>query len=253
MTIETLNLKDIKPTKNLRRLAGKAIFDYSMIQENDRILVGLSGGKDSFSLLLTLLDLQKRAPLKFEIGAVTIDPQSDAFDPSSLKEIIPQLEIPYFYESFGIVEEAKRVLTKDNDSFCAFCSRMRRGLMYKVARQNGYNVLALAQHQDDLAETLLMNLFHGGKLRTMQGNYTIDAGDLRVIRPFMYVRERQTRDFAERQQLPIIPENCPACFGKPTERWHMKMLLADLEKTNPVLFGSLQSAMKPLTKTHFVG
>lgn len=245
-----INLTEIKPTKALRRLTGKAIFDYNMIQPNDKILLGLSGGKDSFSLLFTLLDLQKRAPLKFDIGVVTIDPQSDAYDPSSLKEIIPQLNVPYFYESFGIVKEAERVLTKDNDSFCAFCSRMRRGLMYKVARQNGYNVLALAQHQDDVAETFLMSTFYGGKLRTMQGNYTIDAGDLRVIRPFMYVRERQTRDFAERQNLPIIPENCPACFGKPTERWHMKMLLAELEKTNKNLFGSIQSAMRPLTKTH---
>ncbi len=241
---EQITLSAIKPSRNLLRLTGKAIGDHQMIREGDRVLIGLSGGKDSFSLLMTLRELQRKAPIRFDLGVVTIDPQSPEFDPSSLKDIIPTLDIPYFYESYPIVEQAKTSMK--GDSFCAFCSRMRRGLMYKVARREGYNVLALAQHLDDLAETFLMSALYGGKLRTMQAHYTNDAGDLRIIRPFIYVREKQTRDFAIRHALPIIPENCPACFGKPTERYHMKQVLGQLEQSNTKVFNNLLTAMRPL-------
>lgn len=241
---EKPSLYEVKPTRNLLRLAGKAIGEHQMIQDGDRVLIGLSGGKDSFSLLVTLRELQRKAPIKFELGVVTIDPESPEFDPSSLKAIIPGFGVPYFYEQYPIVEQAKKSMK--GDSFCAFCSRMRRGLMYKVARREGYNVLALAQHLDDLAETFLMSALYGGKLRTMQAHYTNDAGDLRIIRPFAYVRENQTRDFAIRQALPIIPENCPACFGKPTERYHMKQVLSQLEQNNTKIFSNLLTAMRPL-------
>jgi tRNA 2-thiocytidine biosynthesis protein TtcA len=143
------------------------------------------------------------------------------------------------------VEEAKKAL-KEGDSYCAYCSRMRRGILYRVARENGYNVLALAQHLDDLAETFLMSAFFGGKLRTMKPSYLNDAGDVRVIRPFAYVRERQTAAYAESAGLPVIPDNCPACFGDGAERSHMKQLLAQLEKDNTKLFPSLLRAMRPL-------
>ena len=233
-----------KPSKSLLHLAGKAIADYSMIQPDDRILLGLSGGKDSLSLLHILLHLQKHAPISFHVGAVTVDPQSDAFDPSPLIPYLQSLDVPYFYQSEPILELADKHM--DNNSFCAFCSRMKRGIIYSTARNNNYNVIALAQHLDDLAESFMMSAFHGGKLNTMKANYVIDKGDLRVIRPLVYVRERQTQAFAESAGLPVISENCPACFDMPTQRFYFKQLLNNEEKSNPNVYKSLLSAMRPL-------
>ena len=235
-----------KPPKSLLHLAGKAIADYAMIQPNDRVLLGLSGGKDSLSLLHILLHLQKHAPISFDIGVVTVDPQSDAYDPSPLIPYLDQLGVPYFYRSEPILTLADKHM--DNKSFCAFCSRMKRGIMYNTARKENYNVLALAQHLDDLAESFLMSAFHGGRLNTMKAHYLIDAGDLRVIRPLVYVRERQTRAFVENSQLPVIPENCPACFDMPTQRFYFKNLLNKEENNNPAVYKSLLSAMRPLMK-----
>jgi tRNA 2-thiocytidine biosynthesis protein TtcA len=233
-----------KPSKSLLSAAGRAIGDYAMIREGDRVLLGLSGGKDSLSLLQVLLELQHRAPIRFEVAAATVDPQSPDYDPSPLKDYMESLGVRYFYQSQPIVEQAKQSM--EGDSFCAYCSRMRRGILYRTARENGYNVLALAQHLDDLAETFLMSAFFGGKLRTMKAHYLNDAGDIRVIRPFVYVRERQTRAFAQDAALPVVNENCPACFGVPTQRMHMKELLAQQEAANPKLFPSLLTAMRPL-------
>ena len=234
----------IKPPKSLLRQAGRAIADYSMIRDGDRVLLGLSGGKDSLSLLHMLIHFQRHAPINFELGAVTVDPQSDSFDPSSLIPYMESLGIPYFYEREPIVELADSHM--DNDSYCAFCARMKRGIIYRVARDHGYNVIALAQHLDDLAESFLMSAFHGGRLQTMKAHYLIDAGDLRVVRPLVYARERQTADFAREQGLPVIIENCPACFDMPTQRQHMKELLAGEEADNKQLFKSLLTAMRPL-------
>lgn len=236
----------VQPPRSLLSAAGRAIGDFDMIRNGDRVLLGLSGGKDSLSLLHVLLHLQKKAPVKFELAACTVDPQSDQFDPLLLKPYLASLGVKYFFESQPIVAEAQKTLTKDTDSFCAYCSRMRRGILYRVARERGYNVLALAQHLDDLAETLMLSMFFGGKLRTMQAHYLNDAGDLRVIRPFVYVRERQTRAFAEAAQLPVIFENCPACFAKPQQRYAMKQMLAAQESVHPKLFASLLTAIKPL-------
>ena len=199
-----------KPPKSLLHLAGKAIADYAMIKPDDRILPGLSGGKDSLSLLHIPLHLKKHAPIYFEVGVVTVDPQSDAFDPSPLKPYLHALDIPYFYRREPILELADKHM--DNQSFCAFCSRMKRGIIYRTARQQNYNVIALAQQLDDLAESFLMSAFHTGQLNTMKANYIIDAGDLRVIRPLIYARERQTQAFSEQADLPVIAENCPALF-----------------------------------------
>ena len=233
-----------KPPKSLLRLVGKAIADYAMIKANDRILLGLSGGKDSLSLLHILLHFQRHAPISFDIGAVTVDPQSDAYDPSPLIPYLKELEVPYFFQSEPILTLADKHM--DNNSFCAFCSRMKRGIMYSTARKENYNVLALAQHLDDLAESFLMSAFHGGRLNTMKAHYVNDAGDLRVIRPLVYVRERQTRTFAENASLPVISENCPACFDMPTQRFYFKNLLNNEEKANPAVYKSLLSAMRPL-------
>lgn len=236
----------IIPPKPILRLTGRAIADYAMIRPGDRLLLGLSGGKDSLSLLHVLSHLRAKAPLDFALAAATVDPGIEGFDPAPLKEYVPGLGIPYFYRRQDIVGRALK--TMRGDSFCAYCSRMRRGILYATARAQGCNVLVLAQHLDDAAESFLMSAFHGGSLRTMKAHYVNDAGDLRVIRPFIYVRERQTADFARRAALPVIADNCPACFRMPTQRMHMKQLLAAEEQRHQRLFAHLLSAMEPLMR-----
>ena len=236
----------MKIPKKLRHLTGKAINDYLMIREGDKLLLGLSGGKDSLSLLHVLLHFQRHAPIKFELAAMTVDPQSKDFDPSPLIPYLKSIGVEYFYAKEAILEIADKHM--DGDSYCSFCSRIKRGIMYSTAREHDYNVLVLGQHLDDLAESFMMSAFHGGKLKTMKAHYTNDKGDLRVIRPFVYVREKMLAEFAQENELPVIAENCPACFSKPTQREHMKQLLANEEKDNFALFGSLLSTMKPLMK-----
>jgi len=232
------------PPKSLLRLVGRAIADYGMIRPGDRLLLGLSGGKDSLTLLHLLAHLQRHAPVRFSLAAATVDPGIDGFDPSPLKDYVPTLNVPYFYTAQPIAERALTQMKQD--SFCAFCSRMRRGALYRVAREQGCNVLALAQHLDDLAESFLMSAFYGGDLRTMKAHYVNDAGDLRIIRPLVYARERQTAQFAANSGLPVIPDNCPACFRMPTKRMHVKQLLAAEEQDNHKLFPNLLHAMRPL-------
>lgn len=234
----------VKPPRSLLRLVGRALADYGMIRPDDRLLLALSGGKDSLGLLHLLLELQAKAPVRFALGAATVDPQIEGFDPGFLQAYVPALGLPYFYRRQSIVERAKRSMR--GDAFCAYCARMRRGALYAIARENGYNVLVLGQHLDDLAETFLMSAFHGGSLRTMRAHYRIDAGDLRVIRPLVYVRERQLAAFAATAPLPAIRDNCPACFSAPMQREHMKALLAQEERAHPTLFPNLLSAMRPL-------
>lgn len=215
-----------------------------MIRPGDRVLLAVSGGKDSLSLLQVLLHLRRIAPIQFTLGVITVDPLVPGFNPEPLSAYYQQLNLSYHYVRQPIMEEALTHI--QGDSFCAYCSRMKRGIMYSTARQHGYNVLALAQHLDDLAESFLMSAFHGGQLKTMQAHYTIDAGDLRVIRPFVYVRERQTADFARVAKLPVVPDSCPACFQKPTERAHLKQLLHQEEQRYPHLLRNILHALRPL-------
>ena len=215
-----------------------------MIRDGDRILLGLSGGKDSLSLLHILHYLQRRAPVKFDLAAMTVDPMAGDFDPSSMIPYLDALGIEYHYVRKPIMEMAKQHMGRK--SYCAFCSRMKRGLMYQTARDHGCNVIALAQHLDDLAESFLMSAFHGGRLQTMKAHYVNDDGDLRIMRPLVYVRERQTRDFALNNGLPVIADSCPACFSMPTQRQHMKTLLAAEESQNRLLFKSLLATLRPL-------
>lgn len=236
--------KYLRPPKRLMRHVGRAIADFTMINEGDRILLGVSGGKDSLSLLLILHHLRQYAPVKFHLGAVTVDPVIEGFDPSPLKKYLAELNIPYFYQQQAIMEQAETSM--DGDSFCSFCSRMKRGILYTTARDNNYNVLALAQHLDDLAESFMMSAFHNGKLQTMKANYFIQTGDIRVIRPLVYARETLTTAYAEAAQLPVVPDSCPACFSMPTQRDHMKQLLAREEQFNSSLFSSLLKTIKPL-------
>jgi len=234
----------VRPPKTLLRQAGRAIADFSMIRDGDRILLGLSGGKDSLTLLHTLIHFQKHAPIKFDLAAATVNPLVDGFDPTPLADYCKQLNIPYFAQKENMEALAKSHM--DKNSFCSFCSRIRRGVLYKLARDNQYNVLALAQHLDDLAESFLMSAFHGGKIQTMKAHYQNDKGDVRVIRPFVYCRERQLADFASNAKLPVIMDNCPACFEKPTQREHMKQLLATEEQHNKNLFKNLLATLKPV-------
>lgn len=236
----------IQPPKTLLKLTGRALMDFNMIRQGDRILLGLSGGKDSLSLLHILHHFQKHAPIDFELAAMTVDPMAGDFDPSPMIPYVESLDTEYHYRREPIMEMAKEHMGKN--SYCAFCSRIKRGIMYNTARKHNFNVIALAQHLDDLAESFLMSAFHGGKLKTMKAHYTNDDGDLRIIRPLVYVRERQTRDFAREAELPIIADSCPACFSMPTQRQHMKELLAAEEKSNKLLFKSLLSTLKPLMR-----
>ena len=234
----------VKPPKSILRQVGRAIADFDMIRAGDRVLLGLSGGKDSLTLLQVLLHLQRHAPIAFQVGVITVDPSVEGFDPSRLKPYVADLGVPYHFEQHPIMELALEHMTKD--SYCSWCARMRRGVMYTTARREGYNVLALGQHLDDLAESFLMSVFHGGQLRTMKAHYLNDDGDLRVIRPLVYVRERQTAQFAQDQGLPVIKDNCPACFSMPTQRAHMKALLAGEERSHRFLFRNILTALRPL-------
>ncbi|OZB73774.1 MAG: tRNA 2-thiocytidine(32) synthetase TtcA [Halothiobacillus sp. 14-55-98] len=241
----------IAPGKKLQRIVARTLIEFSMIRPGDRMLIGLSGGKDSLSLLHCLRHVQRRAPISFELAAITVDPLVGGFDPAPLVPYLEKLGIPYFVEREDIVGLANTHMR--GDSYCAFCARMKRGLLYKAARREGYNVLALGQHLDDLAESFLMSAFHGGKLNTMKAHYLNDAGDVRIIRPLVRVRERMLADFATQNQLPVIRDNCPACFAKPTQREHFKQLLASEERHNPQLFRSLAVTLTPLMRDGLKG
>ena len=232
--------------KKITQLVGEASKDFDMLHNNDRVLVCVSGGKDSLTLLHVMLNIKRKIPFKIDVGAVTVDPMSEDFDPSPLINYMKDLGVPYFFESDKILDNAKKSL--QNDSICSFCARMKRGIIYNCARREKYNVIALGQHLDDLAESFLMSVFHNGLLRTMKANYTNDAGDIRIIRPLIYCREKLFKDFALKSNLPVIQENCPACFQNPKERQRMKVLLAQQENLFPSLFSSLQKAMFPLMK-----
>ncbi|XP_014783863.1 uncharacterized protein LOC106878996 [Octopus bimaculoides] len=245
----------VSPPKELFTPVIEAIADYNMIQDGDRILLCLSGGKDSLSMLHILHQYQfyaKSKGTRFDIGAVTVDPQTPSYNPSPLKKYLSCLGVPYFFESQGIMDTASNLPYKC-ESICSFCSRMKRGRIYMCARREGYNVVSLGQHLDDLAESFLMSFFHNGIMRTMKAHYTVQDNDLRVIRPLVYVREKNLRRFAEKNQLPVISENCPACFEAPKERHRMKQLLAAQELLFPKIYNSMRSAMTPIMAINKTG
>lgn len=237
-------ISNISLPKKILHQTGQAIADYGMIKAGDRIMLGLSGGKDSMVLLHILRHFQKHAPIDFKLAAITVDPQMEGFKPTPLTPYLKSLNITHHIISQPIQELAKKHM--QGDSFCAFCARLKRGIMYDTMRKLNFNVLALAQHLDDLAESFLMSTFHEGRLNTMKANYLIDRGDLRVIRPLIYTREQQTKNISDKAKLPLILENCPACFDQPTQRQHMKKLLQTEEKNNPHLLRTLLSSMRSL-------
>jgi tRNA 2-thiocytidine biosynthesis protein TtcA len=232
------------PPKSLLRQVGRAIADFGMIRDGDRILLGVSGGKDSLSLLMILRHLQTYAPVHFELAVLTVDPLVPGFDPSHLPDHYATLGLRWHYERQPLIEQARAHM--NGDSFCAYCSRMKRGIMYRLCREQGYNVLALGQHLDDLAESLLMSIFYGGQLRTMKAHYVNHDGDLRIIRPLAYCRERQTADYARVAGLPVVADSCPACFAMPTRREYIKALLAREESAHSPLFANILHAIRPI-------
>lgn len=232
-----------RPSRKMLATVGKTVVEHKMIQAGDRILMGLSGGKDSFSLLHTLLHFQRCAPVNFDLGVATLDPMMDGFDPSPLQEYVKQFNLPYYYVTRPVQELANTVLKKK--SLCSLCARIRRGALYGTAREHGYNVLALGQHLDDIAESFLMSLFHEGKLNTMKAHYINDEGDLRIIRPLIEIRERQLKEFAKAHKFPIIEDRCIGEKQR-TRRDEMKTLLATQEASFPMLFKSINRALVPL-------
>ncbi|RLN93738.1 hypothetical protein BBJ28_00014091 [Nothophytophthora sp. Chile5] len=232
------------PPKKLMRWVGQALMQWDMIQDGDRLLLGVSGGKDSLSLLHVLLRFQKRAPVRFELACATVDPQTASFDPSPLKEYMRALGVPYYYLSENIIERATCELS--GDSLCSYCSRMKRGLLYTCCRTRGFNKLVLAQHLDDLAESFFMSAMHNGQLRTMKAKYWNDQRDVEVLRPLAYTREIELKKFAYDSRLPVINENCPACFEEPKERHRVKKMLAQEESLYPDMYNSLRRALLPL-------
>jgi len=237
-------ISPIPPPKRLMKAVGQCIADWNMIEEGDRICLGLSGGKDSISMLHILMALKAKAPVNFTLACATVDPQTSSFDPSPMIPYLKALGITYHYLSQPIIEMASTRL--QGDSLCAFCARFKRGLLYSCCRENKYNKLVLAQHLDDLAESFLMSLLHNGQLRTMKANYLNDAGDVTIIRPLSYARESMCRDFAKDSRFPVINENCPACFEEPKERARVKQLLAQEESMVPGLFFNMRKALLPL-------
>lgn len=232
------------PPKKLMRFVGQALIQWDMIQEGDRLLLGVSGGKDSLSLLHILLSFQKRAPIKFYLACATVDPQTPSFDPSPLKEYMKSLGVEYHYLSENIIERAACEMS--GDSLCSFCARMKRGLLYTCCRVHKFNKLVLAQHLDDLAESFLMSAMHNGQLRTMKAKYWNEQKDVEVLRPLAYTREHELKKFAYEARLPVINENCPACFEEPKERHRVKKMLAQEESLYPEMYNSLRRALLPL-------
>jgi hypothetical protein len=187
--------RHVKPPPKMMRLITQAVMQWEMINEGDKILLGLSGGKDSLSLLHCLLELKRKLPVQFEVEVCTIDPMTPSFDPSPLIPYVESLGLKYHYIRDDIVSRASRS-GKDGkmvSSLCAFCARMKRGNLYSCARRNSCNKLALAQHLDDCAESFMMSVMHNGFLRTMKANYSIDAGDIAVIRPMVSIDCRGSR------------------------------------------------------------
>jgi len=235
----------VTPPRGILKNVGKAIAEWRMIEDGDRLLLGLSGGKDSLALLHVLLHLQEKAPVNFQVAACTIDPMTESFDPSPLIAYMESLGVTYHFVKKPIFENAKDG-SLQGTSICSYCARMKRGALYECAREHGYKKLVLAQHLDDLAESTLMGMFHNGHTRSMMANYVEKGGKTCVIRPFIYVRESETREFSYSANLPVINENCPACFEAPKERERVKQLLAREEAMYPTIFASLKRALMPL-------
>jgi tRNA 2-thiocytidine biosynthesis protein TtcA len=236
-------------SKKITRLVGKAIGDFDLIREGDRVLVALSGGKDSWSLLYALRELQRKAPIRYEVGAVTIHPGPEAFDCSGLQERLARDGIFHSLVPGNIVNVVNENLEFGTNP-CSFCSRLRRGMLYTYAAAEGWNKIALGHHLDDFVETLVMNLFFNGSIKGMSPSLLADDGKNQVIRPLVYVRESMTRAYASGAGLPIIGCSCFYQGMGGTRRQWVKQLLNSIEKEVPDVRSNLLASMGRVHRRH---
>ena len=248
-----------KLTKRLRANVGKAIHDYSMLSNNDTVMVCLSGGKDSYTMLDILLGLQKIAPINFKIIAVNLDQGQPGFPKHILPEYLDSIGVEYKIITEDTYSTVKRVIPEGKTT-CGLCSRLRRGILYRVAKEIGATKIALGHHRDDILETVFLNMFYGGKLKGMPAKLISDDGNNIVIRPLAYCNEKDIIKYATAKDFPIIP--CNLCGSQPNlQRQAIKEMLQEWGKRFPgrieTMFRSLQnivpSHLMDTTKYDFAG
>ncbi len=235
-----------KLEKRLRRNVGKAIIDFNMIEDGDRVMVCLSGGKDSYSMLEILLHLQKTAPIHFDLIAVNLDQKQPGFPEDVLPNYLSKKNVPFHIieeDTYSVVQS----LVPEGKSTCSLCSRLRRGNLYSFAKENQIDKIALGHHRDDIVETLFLNLFYGGQLKAMPPKLLSDDKENIVIRPLAYCKETDLANYAEHKDFPIIP--CNLCGSQENlQRQVIKQMLETWEKSHPgrveTIFNAIQT-VKP--------
>ena len=239
-----------KLTKRLRAGVGKAIADYNMIAANDIVMVCLSGGKDSYTLLNVLLSLQKAAPISFRLIAVNLDQGQPDFPTEILPNYLRALGVEYKIITEDTYSTVKRVIPEGKTT-CGLCSRLRRGILYRVAKELGATKIALGHHRDDILQTLFLNMFYGGKLKGMPAKLMSDDGHNIVIRPLAYCHEDDIIKYAALQQFPIIP--CNLCGSQPNlQRQVIKEMLQEWSKKFPGRIESMFRAMQNIIPSHLM-
>jgi tRNA 2-thiocytidine biosynthesis protein TtcA len=239
-----------KLAKWLRRATGQAIGDYNMIEDGDKVMVCLSGGKDSFGLLDVLLFLREQAPIRFDVVAVNLDQKQPGFPGDVLPAYLSGLGIPFRIEEQDTYSIVKR-LVPEGKTTCSLCSRLRRGILYRVATELGATKIALGHHRDDILETLFLNMFFGGKMKAMSPKLVTDDGRHVVIRPLAYVREQDLEAWAKVRKFPIIP--CNLCGSQPNlQRTQVKQMLRDWEKRFPGRIETLFRSLANVVPSHLM-